>query len=436
MDLKSFLDREYMQKAIAKANSLQSKKFSDVVDAVGHHYVNLVQEGGGVLGIALVGFTFILEQAGIRFWRLAGTSAGAINTMLLAALGEKNEPKSEKILEELAKVELISFADGHPLVPTILQKWLVNPNILKNIFITYLGFWILMLINLVLLAIHPNKDYALFTLISMSILIFLGILIYWLVQRFKKNNWGLCKGDVFFEWMKSILDKNGVSSITDLKRIAYKNHDECKLSISNKNNFDAADVTVITCDITNAEKIEFPKKASEYSLDEATTHPACFVRASMSIPLFFNPYQFQKNGPFFVDGGLISNFPISLFHKPEIRTPRIPIVGVILDEGYGSESDFKKGITTFLMRIFKTVMNYSDKEFLVKNEFYKKYCIHSIDVHDFNWLNFNLSDDEKIKLFERGVNAGLEYIEKFDWDEYKTSREALYDTYTQAFNLN
>ena len=51
--------------------------------------------------------------------------------MLLAALGEKNEPKSEKILEELAKVELISFADGHPLVPTILQKWLVNPNILR-----------------------------------------------------------------------------------------------------------------------------------------------------------------------------------------------------------------------------------------------------------------------------------------------------------------
>ena len=32
------------------------------MDKSGNYYVDLVQEGGGVLGIALVGYTYILEQ--------------------------------------------------------------------------------------------------------------------------------------------------------------------------------------------------------------------------------------------------------------------------------------------------------------------------------------------------------------------------------------
>ena len=37
---------------------------SDTLDDEGHQYVNLVQKGGGVLGVALIGYTYILEQMG------------------------------------------------------------------------------------------------------------------------------------------------------------------------------------------------------------------------------------------------------------------------------------------------------------------------------------------------------------------------------------
>lgn len=47
--------------------------------------VDLVLSGGGVLGIAHVGAASALEDAGFRFERLAGTSAGAIVGSLLAA---------------------------------------------------------------------------------------------------------------------------------------------------------------------------------------------------------------------------------------------------------------------------------------------------------------------------------------------------------------
>ena len=52
--------------------------------SAGNQYVDLVMEGGGVLGIALVGYTYVLEQAGLRFLGIAGTSAGAINAAYFA----------------------------------------------------------------------------------------------------------------------------------------------------------------------------------------------------------------------------------------------------------------------------------------------------------------------------------------------------------------
>lgn len=55
----------------------KGKEFSDILDAEGNQYVDLVMEGGGMLGIALVGYTYVLEQAGIRFLGVGGTSAGS-----------------------------------------------------------------------------------------------------------------------------------------------------------------------------------------------------------------------------------------------------------------------------------------------------------------------------------------------------------------------
>ena len=60
-----------------KKDKVNEKQFSDLTDSSGNQYVELVQEGGGVLGVALIGYTYVLEQMGIRFFSLAGTSAGS-----------------------------------------------------------------------------------------------------------------------------------------------------------------------------------------------------------------------------------------------------------------------------------------------------------------------------------------------------------------------
>jgi predicted acylesterase/phospholipase RssA len=48
-------------------------------------FADLVLEGGGVKGIALVGAISVLEERGYEFRRVAGTSAGAIVWSLVAA---------------------------------------------------------------------------------------------------------------------------------------------------------------------------------------------------------------------------------------------------------------------------------------------------------------------------------------------------------------
>src|SRR5262245_20451428 len=87
-------------------------QWSDIVDDAGNQYVDIVMEGGGVLGIALVGYTYALEQMGIRFLSAGGTSAGAINALLLAAVDDVGTAKSERLLDILGTLDMFAFVDG------------------------------------------------------------------------------------------------------------------------------------------------------------------------------------------------------------------------------------------------------------------------------------------------------------------------------------
>ena len=53
---------------------------------------DLVLEGGGVKGIALVGAATALDEAGWTFARVAGSSAGALVGAIIAAMQQAGEP--------------------------------------------------------------------------------------------------------------------------------------------------------------------------------------------------------------------------------------------------------------------------------------------------------------------------------------------------------
>ncbi len=80
---------------------------------------DLVLEGGGVKGIALVGAITVLMERGYTFQRIAGTSAGSIVGALVAAGFTADE-----LTSTVNAIDYSKFQDGHPWDQVIIGKLL------------------------------------------------------------------------------------------------------------------------------------------------------------------------------------------------------------------------------------------------------------------------------------------------------------------------
>ena len=383
---------------------INKKQFSDIIDEEGNQYVELVQEGGSVLGVALVGYTYVLEQMGLRFFSLAGTSAGSINALLLASFGDVSRPKVEKLIQILSNKDFFEFIDGDSDAKEFIGAIVNKSRRIKLV---------------------------------------------WKAMQIIDNlyeDMGLNPGDNFFNWLTEILKNNNVDTTQEfLKRFSMipsgiKVREGIEKTIKGlKPRFG-----VITSDVTTETKVEFPKMKSLYWDNSEQTNPAYYVRASMSIPYFFKPmkvtniptgpeameqwYQMVKfKGEIpsevnFVDGGIMSNFPIDIFHKPN-TVPRLPTFGVRLGVDRNKSNEITTPIGLF-KAVFNSIRHLHDYDFILKNPDYKHLII-NIDVGTHDWLNFALTDEDKIDLFKRGANAAAIFLRKFDWKEYKKKRENL-----------
>jgi NTE family protein len=122
-----------------------------------------------------------------------------------------------------------------------------------------------------------------------------------------------------------------------------------------------------------------------------------------------------------VDGGMISNFPINVFHSKGGNAPRKPTFGVKLSS-YREECTNIDDLGDFVGSMVSTMRHDADNEFLIQNpDFQKLICFIDADK-DFNWLNFKMDDESKKRLFLLGARKGLEFLSKFNWEEYKKLR--------------
>jgi NTE family protein len=445
-------------------------------------FVNLVQEGGGVLGVALVGYTYIMEEMGVRFLKLAGTSAGAINTMLMASIHKKEDKKSEIVLDILSKKNLFDFVDGHWLARGAIRLFIRSSKSLKRIINiiagSILGIIVMYLLNFYLLGRNAFSMVTETVLIATSILFLvvlsLGFWIRHLLKRFDRNGYGINPGRDFTEWVSDILrDPRYGSEINNLEDL--QEHLAQVPDIYHRYGADVSDlkilkegqefITLISSDITSQMKVEFPKMWKLYYSDPTKVNPADFVRASMSIPVFFEVFKIENipvslvakewekqlnmidtsmipKRAMFVDGGIISNFPINIFFNPNLDKPRLPTFGVMLEDDVFKPKEKFTGVLNFFGSIFNTVRFHYDKDFLVKHNDFEK-TIGRIDVKEYNWLNFNISEEDKLGLFKKGVEAAMEFLlgteavlaipgntidvslpkrKPFNWHEYRDGR--------------
>ena len=126
---------------------------------------------------------------------------------------------------------------------------------------------------------------------------------------------------------------------------------------------------------------------------------------------------------------MFSNFPIDIFHD-NFKVPSAPTFGIKL--GY-DKNEINKNDKFFSLigSIFNTSRFAYDFEFLLKNPDFK-HLIGNIDTDGHNWLNFSMTDDAKVDLFIRGVRSAAEFLNRFNWQQYKQVRKQKSDYYNNV----
>lgn len=474
------LIRDFRKKLETENRSLA---VSDVRDEQGHQYVDLVQEGGGVLGIALVGYTYVLEKMGIRFFSLAGTSAGSINAMLLACSGNKEDEKSSKVVKQLAELEMFSFVDGKPgnwrftrWVKKWIQKMLLGGAVFKRLRILFMataGLWLLCtLACFVYCFINPVVAKCLGIAAGALFLLggFITLFFYRRFKLFARTGYGLNSGTVFHNWINGILEtcpiegnlRNGtICTLEDFSKHFMRIPPLTVIPDDRRTNNQPPYMpmlTIITCDIVSERKIEFPRMWDLYWSHPSQVRPGDFVRASMSIPVFFESFQVKNiraNSTFaawdehlnwqnerkaipdtaqFIDGGILSNFPISMFYNPNYPVPRMPTFGIRLQDGVLDHAERSNNtFWSYIASLFSTIRFNFDRDFMTRNKAYNR-AIKSIDVRGYSWLNFFMTDDDKIALFRKGAEAAVSFLNAFDWEAYKAERLSNFEQARERFD--
>jgi NTE family protein len=329
---------------------------------------DLVLEGGGVKGIGLTGAICVLAEAGYRFPRAAGTSAGAIAAVLVAAI-EKSGQKMTVLHDFLADIDYSRFLD--PARGGLVQR---------------------------LIGEFKNVDGLLF-------------------------HGGLYSGDYLRVWLGAKLTECGVRTWADL---ALTTEDDPDMSLPPERQYRAV---VHVSDITRGDLARLPWDYQQYyGLDAADQQVVAAVRASMSIPFFFVPVQtdtvetatvlpdgreirWPGGKVTWVDGGMLMNFPIDAFDRADGKPPRWPTIGIKLSPEPGRQlRDVPAGnVLEEGIRCLETLTSEWDRYHVDQAAANRTIFVPNAGV---TATQFDLSKEQQATLFRNGARAATSFLIK------------------------
>lgn len=318
---------------------------------------DLVLAGGGVKGIGHVGAVAALREAGYRFPRVAGTSAGSIVGALTAA-----GMTSERMLEVMGALDWQRFRD-----PDLIDR------------IPWLG---------------P----------ATSVLL----------------DHGIYEGDYVREWLGNQLADLGVQRFGDLRISDPESSLEPDESYK---------LVVMATDVTRGELVRLPwDYGSRYGLDPDDQLVADAVRASVSIPIFFEPVRLVHSdgtASTLVDGGVLSNYPIDVFDRTDGQLPRWPTFGVTLlprlpagnVQLFPALGPFRRGLPHYLESLVTTTVVGRDQAYLAKPWVQARTI--DVDTSDVGVVEFDVDERGRAALHEGGFGAASEFLATWDFDAYR-----------------
>lgn len=284
--------------------------------------------------------------------------------------------------------------------------------------------------------------------------------------RYLLKHKGLNPGNAFRQWLREELKQLGIESTTQLDTrinqfppLQYRGRTDTQVG--------NAEVALVAADIKTETRAVFPRKARLYFDNPEAVNPAEYVRASMSVPFFFEPHVvrniphidssdevvenwrrikgirdprafFSKGFPRdveLVDGGMVSNFPFDIFHASN-RIPKMPTFGVKLELDLYQPKSNKTG--RFTMGLLNTCRNMLDNHYRASLNLEYNELVKEIEIATLasgatpHWLDFAMAPSHREHLFLCGVRAAIDFLRKdpadpgqgFNWERYLDLRRA------------
>lgn len=211
------------------------------------------------------------------------------------------------------------------------------------------------------------------------------LLLYWRM--------GLYKGNKLEEWLEMKLAARGIRTFADLPPQTLR---------------------VIASDLTNGRLMILPDDLHKYGLNPNAFSVAKAIRMSCSLPYFFEPVKLKNNfsASIIVDGGVLSNFPMWLFDKENVKKVR-PVLGIKLSHHLNElpKNEINNAIHLF-EALFETMKDAHDSRYISRK--HEKNIIF-IPTEGVLTTDFNLSPERKKLLFELGYKRTNKFLKNWSY---------------------
>jgi NTE family protein len=216
---------------------------------------------------------------------------------------------------------------------------------------------------------------------------------------------GIYEGEFFETWIRELLSKKGVKTFGDL--------------LAKPGSLYRHRLQVLVSDVTENRILVLPSGLEHYRVSPDSYDVARAVRMSMSIPFFFEPV--RSGGHYFVDGGMLSNFPVWLFDRQPQNAgdadppPRFPTFGFKLVEPTDNEPNQIDSIIDFIKALVTTMLESHDKQHVEEADFLRTIAIPTVGVRT---TEFTLTAEKRTRLYQSGRAAAEEFLRTWDEAEY------------------
>jgi NTE family protein len=221
------------------------------------------------------------------------------------------------------------------------------------------------------------------------------------------------EGSYFKRWLAEIPEGLGIRTFRDLR------YEDPGSPLPGEERYR---LVVMASDVSNGRLRRLPWDYPQlgYQPDDVPVVDA--VRASMSLPFFFEPVKLPNPGTkdtvWMLDGGMLSNFPVEVFDRSHGMPPRWPTFGIKLSARRGSQAvrhrvrntyDFARSMLA-TMTSFYDQMHVDDPGVVARTIFIDTFGVKSTD--------FGLRRETAGRLYESGREAAEWFLDRWDFDAY------------------